>query len=86
MDKLSVVDTKIIVSTIHIAVIIPLIFLSIRRDLIPMMIDPKYIKYLVYFILLAGIVSHGYKLVMSVKEKIEQRKITEEVVVEQPVA
>ena len=85
MNKLSAVDTQIVVNSVHLAIIIPLVFLSIRRDLIPLMINPKYVVYLVYAILLAGVVSHGYKLVMNVKEKIEQRKMMEEVVSEKPV-
>lgn len=82
MDKVTAVyeeNKDLIVSVFHLAVVIPLIFLAIRPEFLPVMLRRDFIMYAVYALLAIGVVSHGKKLVEAVKARVE-KKATEEVV------
>lgn len=82
MDKVTAFfeeNKDLIVSVVHLAVVIPLIFLAIRPEFLPAMVRRDFVMYAVYALLAVGVVSHGKKLVEAVKARME-KKVTEEVV------
>ncbi len=77
MDRVTQVyeeNKQIIICSLHLLVIIPLIFLAIRPEYIPLMVPVNLVLYVVYALLLAGIVKHGYCVAMYIKNKVEESK------------
>lgn len=76
MDKVTAFfeeNKDLIVSVVHLAVVIPLIFLAIRPEFLPVMVRRDFVMYAVYALLAVGVVSHGKKLVEAVKVRVEKK-------------
>jgi hypothetical protein len=76
----------LIVSVLHVFVIIPLIFLAIRPEYIPLAVPINVVMYIVYALLAVGVISHGYRLGVHVQKMIQAKQVTfsEPVVQEEP--
>ena len=79
MDKVQafVEENKpVITSSVHLLIIIPLVFLAINPQYIPLSVPVNAVIYIVYALLLAGVAKHGYALGMYIKDKIAQKSVS----------
>ncbi len=75
-------NREIITGVLHLVVIIPILFLAIRPEYVPMMVPRNVVMYSAYAILLAGAVWAVTMLVKAVQERTKKM----EAVVEMPTA
>lgn len=75
-------NREIITGVLHLVVIIPILFLAIRPEYVPMMVPRNVVMYSAYAILLAGAVWAVTMLVKAVQERTKKMQA----VVETPTA
>ena len=75
---------ELIISALHLAIIIPLIFLAINPEYIPRFIPVNAVVYPVYILLIAGIAFSIYTIIMEVKSKYMMPSVPVEIVEQKP--